>query len=87
VGSDDTREHKPSPSPVILATKMLNVLPSECVLVGDSPEDVKAGERAGVITISVMTGPCWKNTIEQKPEIIIGDVSYLIPTFKKLNLL
>lgn len=85
VGSDDVRDHKPSPSPVLLATALLNVLPHECALVGDSPDDVQAGELAGVITISVMTGPCKKDAVKQHPEIIIEDLSFLIPTLKKLN--
>jgi HAD superfamily hydrolase (TIGR01549 family) len=85
VGSDDVRDHKPSPSPVLLATTLLNVLPCECALVGDSPDDVQAGELAGVITISVMTGPCKKDAVRQHPEIIMENLSFLIPMLKKLN--
>lgn len=47
---------KPDPEPVRLACKTLKVDPSEAVMVGDTPDDMKAGRAAGTYAIGVLTG-------------------------------
>lgn len=42
---------KPNPEPVRAAVAALGVKPTACVLVGDSPSDISAGQAAGVRTI------------------------------------
>jgi phosphoglycolate phosphatase-like HAD superfamily hydrolase len=53
VGRDDAGHEgiKPSPYPVREAVGRLEAEPAECVLVGDSDEDVRAGQQAGVPVI------------------------------------
>lgn len=48
---EDVTHHKPHPEPLFLATKRLDLQPSECVYVGDSHTDIEAGRAAGMKTI------------------------------------
>ena len=52
--SDDVEETKPSPDLVQAAMKKAGT--EDAVMVGDTPWDIEAAERAGVATIAVMTG-------------------------------
>jgi HAD superfamily hydrolase (TIGR01509 family) len=42
---------KPDPEPVLRATAALGVRPEQCVLVGDSPTDIEAAQKAGTRSI------------------------------------
>ncbi|HLD02653.1 MAG TPA: HAD family hydrolase [Candidatus Nanoarchaeia archaeon] len=52
VGYEDTATHKPSPEPLLLVAKRLNVKPRDCVYIGDAITDVEAGNAAGIKVIS-----------------------------------
>jgi beta-phosphoglucomutase-like phosphatase (HAD superfamily) len=57
---------------VFEAAKKLEVDPRECVVVGDSPLDVRAGKRTGAFTIAVLSNTYTKKQLESaKPTIII----------------
>jgi len=62
---DDTKKHKPNPDPVLLALEKLNRTPEEAIYVGDSPFDIMAGNRAGVITIAVTWGMATVNELQK----------------------
>lgn len=47
VTPEDTKEHKPSPAPVLLACERLGVKAQNAVMVGDSLFDMAAGKAAG----------------------------------------
>ena len=47
---------KPAPDTIIECLKRLELLPGECILVGDSQVDIIAGRAAGVRTVAVATG-------------------------------
>lgn len=51
VGYEDTKLHKPSPEPLLLAMKKLNVSSDECAYIGDALIDVQAGNAAGIPVI------------------------------------
>lgn len=51
LGKDDVIEHKPSPEVIISALRTLNMSKYECVIVGDSRNDILAGQNAGIDTI------------------------------------
>ncbi|MGQ9696845.1 MAG: HAD family hydrolase [Armatimonadota bacterium] len=57
VGEDDTAEHKPQPAPVLEALRRLEAEPSDSAMVGDSPDDIEAAKRAGVLAVAVLWGP------------------------------
>lgn len=47
---------KPYPDPVLHAARHMNVLPKNCLMVGDTPVDILAGKRAGMQTVGVLCG-------------------------------
>lgn len=50
-------EHtKPYPDPVLLAAKKMGVKPDECLMVGDTTVDMRAGKSAGAQTVGVLCG-------------------------------
>lgn len=55
-GLQDTRYLKPSPQPVLLAAKRLNLPVEKCVMVGDTTVDVLAARRAGAWAVGVLCG-------------------------------
>ena len=47
---------KPYPDPVLFAAKKMNVKPEECLMIGDTTVDIRAGKSAGAQTIGVLCG-------------------------------
>jgi N-acetyl-D-muramate 6-phosphate phosphatase len=47
---------KPFPDPVIFAAEEMNVPPENCLMIGDTTVDIKAGRRAGAQTVGVLCG-------------------------------
>jgi phosphoglycolate phosphatase len=55
-GADSFPFRKPSPEPVLALLKEFQVSTRECVIVGDSINDMAAGEGAGVVTVGCSYG-------------------------------
>jgi HAD superfamily hydrolase (TIGR01509 family) len=52
-----TVEHtKPYPDPVLFAARRMNVPPEDCVMIGDTTVDMRAGKTAGAQTVGVLCG-------------------------------
>lgn len=87
VGCDDTVNNKPHPEPMFKACSMLDVLPQECICVGDSPFDLQSGQRAGALTAAVRyTSFDWKQMLRDgKPDFILNNMLDLLPVIDKLN--
>ena len=50
-------EHtKPYPDPVLLAAKKMSIAPENCLMIGDTTVDMRAGKSAGAQTIGVLCG-------------------------------
>ncbi len=50
-------EHtKPYPDPILLAAKMMKVSPENCLMIGDTTVDIRAGRSAGAQTVGVLCG-------------------------------
>jgi len=47
---------KPFPDPVFLAAKKMGVNPEECLMIGDTTVDIRAGKTAGAQTVGVLCG-------------------------------
>jgi phosphoglycolate phosphatase len=79
----DTRYPKPSPQAFIQCAEKLNVETGECLVVGDSVADVRAGKNAGAKTVAVLSGIFSRAELEEeKPDLILESVSKL-PEFLK----
>jgi len=77
----DTHKPKPSPEALIKTVKALDVNMCDCVIVGDSVTDVRAGKAAGAMTVAVLSGLFSREELsKEKPDLILGDVTEL-PTF------
>jgi len=74
----DTQNPKPSPEALIKCVKQLDVQMCECVVVGDSVADVKAGKNAGAKTVAVLSGIFSREELEsEKPDLILESVNKL----------
>jgi phosphoglycolate phosphatase-like HAD superfamily hydrolase len=47
---------KPFPDPIFMAAKMMGVRPEECLMIGDTTVDIRAGKSAGAQTVGVLCG-------------------------------
>jgi phosphoglycolate phosphatase len=56
LGGDSVPRKKPFPDPILQAAKELGVKPSDCVVVGDTENDVRAAKEAGARSIGVTWG-------------------------------
>ena len=67
--SVDTKKHKPNPDPYITAMKRFGFEASECIVVEDSIQGIKAGKAAGCIVIAL------EGSIERR---FLKDADYII---------
>ncbi|MFN7668565.1 MAG: phosphoglycolate phosphatase [Burkholderiales bacterium] len=58
VCGDTTPHAKPHPEPLLHAARALQLLPENCVYVGDDERDIVAGRAAGMRTIAAAYGYC-----------------------------
>ncbi len=56
VCQEDCPEVKPSPAPLLMATRVLDVPPASCWYVGDQPTDLVAAHRAGMVAVAALWG-------------------------------
>ncbi|NWF86474.1 HAD family hydrolase [Candidatus Bathyarchaeota archaeon] len=74
----DTNAPKPSPEALIKCAMQLDVEMSDCVVVGDSVADIRAGKNAGIKTVAVLSGIFSRKELErEKPDLILESVNYL----------
>jgi len=57
ITADDIRKSKPDPEGINLALSRINASAKESMYVGDSPSDIIAGKRAGVLTGAALWSP------------------------------
>lgn len=50
------RYTKPHPSPILWAAKQMDIMPEECLMVGDTTVDIIAGKLSGAQTVGVLCG-------------------------------
>jgi N-acetyl-D-muramate 6-phosphate phosphatase len=73
---------KPYPDPVLLAAKKMNVAPENCLMIGDTTVDIRAGRAAGAQTVGVLCG------FGEEPELRkLGADEIVADTTKLLDLL
>ena len=79
----DTTKPKPSPEALIRCVEALDVEMCDCIIAGDSVNDVKAGKAAGARTVAVLSGLFQRDELAREcPDLILPDVSVL-PGFVK----
>ena len=74
---------KPSPEALLKCVDILNVHETDCIIVGDSINDIRAGKLAGIKTIAVLSGLfSFQELFKENPNLILPNVNYL-PNFIK----
>lgn len=72
-------EHtKPYPDPVLLAAQRMNVKPEECLMIGDTTVDMRAGKAAGAQTVGVLCG------FGEEPELLKKGADMILKTTGEL---
>jgi len=68
----DTQEKKPHPAPLVMALREMKLSPSECVYVGDTPDDLIMARAVGMRAIAVLGPfPIEKRLRAAKPEFLL----------------
>jgi phosphoglycolate phosphatase len=74
----DTSKPKPSPEALIQCVEVLDLEMCDCIIVGDSVNDVRAGKAAGARTVALLSGLFLREElIKECPDLILPDVSEL----------
>lgn len=77
-----TCEHtKPFPEPVIYAAEALGLDPDQCLMIGDTIVDIKAGKLAGAQTVAVLCGFGQRQELERVGANVILDSSAELDSF------
>ena len=74
----DTSKPKPSPEALINCVKALDIEICNCIIAGDSVNDIRAGKAAGARTVAVLSGlfQC-EELVKEQPDFILNDVTGL----------
>ena len=75
---------KPYPESLLLACEELGKIPSSCAMIGDFPQDIKAGKAAGTKTIGILgeLGKFTQASLEiEKPDFLINSFTELPQIF------
>jgi pyrophosphatase PpaX len=74
----DTNAPKPSPEALIKCAMQLDIEICDCVVVGDSVADIRAGKNAGIKTVAVLSGIFSRKELEKEnPDLILETVNQL----------
>lgn len=73
-------EHtKPYPDPILLAAQKMGVQPGECLMIGDTTVDMRAGKSAGAQTVGVLCG------FGEEPELRKKGADMILKTTSELT--
>lgn len=78
VAGGDLPQKKPDPAPLFAIAERLGVSPSQLVMIGDGPQDIEAGRRAGARTVGVRGGfPAIERLLAAKPDFLLDSLADL----------
>jgi N-acetyl-D-muramate 6-phosphate phosphatase len=74
-----TAEHtKPYPDPILCAAEKMGVAPENCLMIGDTTVDIRAGRAAGTQTVGVLCGFGERKELERRgTDLILENTSEL----------
>ncbi len=79
IGLQDSEWLKPNPQPIFLAAERIGIPVKNCLMVGDTTVDMKAGRRAGAWTVGVLCGFGQRSELERAgAHLILDSTSDLI---------
>ena len=78
ITSLDTQNPKPDPEALIKCLQRLGAKARDCIVVGDSVVDIRAGKNAGIRTVAVLSGIFGRKELKrEKPDLILKNISEL----------
>jgi len=78
LGGDSVPEKKPSPVPLLNAAAQYHVIPSECLMIGDTRIDILAGKAAGMKTAGFAGG------FRGRQELEIAGADFIFDSYGEL---
>src|SRR5438045_3245428 len=75
ISGDDVSRAKPAPDPYLAAAAMLNINPSDCLVIEDSPNGILSARAAGMQVIAVTN--TYKREMLAEADLIIDDIQKL----------
>jgi HAD superfamily hydrolase (TIGR01509 family) len=82
INGDDVLNRKPHPEGLLIAMEQIHKRPQACCYVGDSPEDVEMGKRAGVWTVGIQSRyPGSARLASAQPDLCIRSMAELLTRF------
>src|SRR5215472_1520558 len=73
---EDVVHRKPHPEGIERALALLNAGAGNCCFVGDAPEDIEMGKRAGVFTVGVVSEYVKRSRIEAAaPDVLLENIA------------
>ena len=88
MGRRDGIPHKPSPDPLLIICKELNVSPNETLMIGDTELDIQCGKNAGTKTCGLTYGYRTRKQLEENnPDYVIDSIVELPELIYKDKLL
>jgi HAD superfamily hydrolase (TIGR01549 family) len=74
----DTTQPKPSPEALIRCVEALDIEMCDCIIAGDSINDIRAGKAAGARTVALLSGLFQRDVLAKEcPDLILPDVTSL----------
>ena len=74
---------KPYPDPILLAAQKMNVAPENCLMIGDTTVDMRAGKSAGTHTVGVLCGFGEEPELKKMgADVILEDTTKLLDILK-----
>ncbi len=82
LGGDSLLQKKPDPAPLLHVCEQLNVTVEQCVMVGDSKNDILAANTANMQSIGVSYGYNYGEDIgSYSPDVVVDDFADILKTF------
>lgn len=90
IAGDDVQDKKPHPAALLEAARLCSASPSQCLMLGDSISDIRAGHAAKFAVIAVSYGYNHGQTIaelkgEDQPDAVIDSFDELSAAFHRLE--
>lgn len=86
VGGDTLAQKKPDPSPLHFACQQMNVAIEQCLMIGDSRNDILAAKAAGAQSIGLTYGYNYGQPIaDSNPEWVFDNFADLLNILKPVN--
>jgi HAD superfamily hydrolase (TIGR01509 family) len=74
---------KPYPDPILFAAKKMGIAPENCLMIGDTTVDIRAGKSAGAQTVGVLCGFGEEPELKKMgADLIIKDTTKLLEILK-----